>query len=63
MRRLFYLAFLLCAYFWIITSGKDQLILRQGKAIYHFISKWIEDSDTDFQLKTYQPKKKSRRWD
>ena len=68
MRKLFWLIVLVGAYFWILTSGHDQFLYENGKAIYSSIAKWIEGADADFQLTntpaaSSKPKKKSRRWD
>jgi hypothetical protein len=67
MRKLFWLIVLVGAYFWILTSGHDQFVFENGKAIYSSIAKWIEGADADFQLRnapsSKPPKKKSRRWD
>ena len=63
MRRLFWLIVLAGAYFWVLTSGRDQFVLEKGKALYSTIAKWVEDADADFQLKNVKSKKKSRRWD
>jgi hypothetical protein len=51
------------AYLWVLTSGKDQFILDQGKVLYQSAVKWLDGADADFQLKDIKSKKKSRRWD
>lgn len=61
IRRLFWLAVLAGGYFWISTSGKDHVLVRQAKALYESISEWIQDADADFQLKK-SSKRKAQRW-
>ncbi|MDE3045786.1 MAG: hypothetical protein KGJ02_03985 [Verrucomicrobiota bacterium] len=63
MRRLFWMIFLLGTYFWILTSGREQWLVNNGKALYQTAMEWLEDADADFQLKKLHEKKKSRRWD
>lgn len=63
MRRLFWLIILVGGYLWLLTSGRDQFVLQKAKAVYEFVSEWIDDADADFQLKNNKSKKKSRRWD
>ena len=63
MRRIFWLVVCLGAYFWVLTSGKDQFLLDRGKALYETALKWLDGADADFQLKDVKSKKKSRRWD
>jgi predicted ATP-grasp superfamily ATP-dependent carboligase len=53
---------LLGGYFWAVTSGNDQFILKKGKWVYEALVSWFEDADLDFQLKKDQNKKNSRRW-
>jgi hypothetical protein len=57
------MAFLLSAYFWVLTSGKEQFILDQAKALYQYVANWLDGADADFQLKETTSRKKSRRWD
>jgi hypothetical protein len=63
MRRLFWLIIMVGAYFWVLTSGRDQFFLQKAKAVVQFVTQWIDDADADFQLKNTKSKKKSRRWD
>jgi hypothetical protein len=63
MRRLFWISFLLGAYFWIVTSGNDQAVLEKGKKIYETVVAWFDDADIDYQLKKGKSQKRHRRWD
>ncbi len=63
MRRIFWLICFLGTYLWMMSTGKEHLILTKGKAIYSMIILWLEDADIDFQLDPKQTKKKSQRWD
>lgn len=64
--------FLFGAYIWILSSGKEEFVLDQGRAIYRAAISWFDGAEVDFQVnkkpkqkqsKQKQPKKKSRRWD
>ena len=71
MRKLFWMMFLFAAYIWIVSSGREQFLLDQGRAVYQVIASWFDEADVDFQVKKSSqknapqkaPKKKSRRWD
>lgn len=65
MRRLLWMILFLCGYLWAMTSGHDQMILDQGKAIYKAVVAWLDDAEIDFQMKqkTKKQKKRPRRWD
>ena len=67
MRRFFWIALLLGGYFWMVTTGNEELVLDRAKFIYTSIARWFEDAELDFQLKPQKkssPKKqdRSRRW-
>ncbi len=66
MRRLFMMIFLLGAYLWAVTSGHDQFLLAQGKAVYRWVAHWLEDAEADFQVgageKHKDKSQRSRRW-
>jgi hypothetical protein len=62
MSKLFWMALLLGAYFWAVTSGNDQFLLEKGKWVYQSVVNWLDDADLDFQLKNEKQKKSSRRW-
>ena len=63
MKRLLWIILLFSAYVWLSTSGKSDLVLEKGKALYQTIVTWLEDAEIDFQVKTEKEKKRSRRWD
>ena len=63
MRKLLWMIFLFGAYIWVISSGHEELIFDQGRAVYRAIVTWLDDADVDFQVKKSKNKKKSRRWD
>ncbi len=65
MRKLFWMIFLLGAYFWVVTSGHDGILLEKGTALYKGIVAWFDDAEVDCQLKVEKSKKRcrSRRWD
>jgi hypothetical protein len=63
MRRLVWIALLLGGYFWVVTSGNDQTLLRRGKQIYEAVVAWLDDAEIDCQLKKGKEKKRLRRWD
>ncbi|MBS0625414.1 MAG: hypothetical protein JSS32_05130 [Verrucomicrobia bacterium] len=63
MRKLFWMIFLFGAYIWIVTSGHEEFIFDQGRAVYRAVVAWFDDADVDFQVKKVKHKKKSRRWD
>ncbi len=64
MRKLLWMMILFGAYVWVMTTGRDQMVLEKGKMIYQMVCLWFDDADVDFQLKQNQKaKKRSRRWD
>ena len=63
MRRILWMIFLLGAYVWVQTSGREDWLLKNGKAVYNAAVEWLSDADADFQLKKLNERKKSRRWD
>ena len=63
LRKLFWMIALFGAYVWIVTSGRDQMLLEQGKAFYKYVITWLEDADIDYNLKKEKSRKKSRRWE
>ncbi len=63
MRKLLYTILFVGAYFWLVTSGREDLVLEHGKALYKMIITWFDDATVDFQLSAEKPKKRSRRWD
>lgn len=63
MRKLFWMIFLFGAYIWIISSGREEFLFDQGRAIYRVLVSWFDEAEVDFQVKKSHPKKKSRRWD
>lgn len=54
---------LLGGYVWLVTSGHDDFVYEQGKAVYKAVVAWFEDAEVDFQLRKEKIKKRSRRWD
>ena len=62
MSRLMWLLFLLGAYLWVVTSGKEETLLKYGKAVYEAAVEWLDGADMDFQLKEKKANRKSRRW-
>ena len=62
MMRLFWMITLLGGYVWIVSSGKEQLVIETGKAIYQAAMNWLDGADVDFQLKEKKTTKRSRRW-
>lgn len=63
MRKLFWMIFLFGVYIWVISSGREEFFLDQGRAIYRVLVSWFDEADVDFQVKKTPHKKKSRRWD
>jgi hypothetical protein len=63
MRKLLWMILCLGAYLWLVTSGHDEFVLRQGQAVYEAFISWFDDAEMDFQLKKEKVKKKGRRWD
>lgn len=66
MRKLLWTILLFAAYVWVMSSGHDQIIMRQGKYLYNALVSWFDDAEVDFQVKhtkVSKHKKKSRRWD
>ena len=63
MSRLFWIIFLFAAYIWMVSSGREEFVLDQGKAIYRYFVSWFDDAEVDFQVKKSEHTKKSRRWD
>jgi hypothetical protein len=68
MRKLLWLAFLVVGYIWMVTNGKEELVLAKGRFLYQVITAWFETAEVDFQ--TSPPKEKgkkrsdkTRRWD
>lgn len=65
MRKLFWMIIFFGVYVWLITSGKDEVVLDRAKQIYRACIAWLEDAEIDFQTKEKgkAAKKKARRWD
>ena len=73
MRRIFWAIFMLSAYVWSVSTGRDQFMLDQGKKLYRTVSLWFEEAEVDFQMQKAIPSarpvaekkqsKRSRRWD
>ena len=76
MRKIFWAFLILAAYFWVVSSGREQIFIRQGKHLYDLLVSWFSDAELDFQLQNNKnektlrvekqekaQKKKSRRWD
>ncbi len=67
MRKLLWMIVFFCIYVWVVTSGREQMLLEHGKTIYQTLVAWFDDADVDFQTKPKKEKskskKKSRRWD
>jgi hypothetical protein len=64
MRKLFWMIILFAIYVWVMTSGRDHLLIEQGKSVYQALVAWFDDADVDFQVKkTQKAKKHRRRWD
>ena len=65
MRKLFWMIFFFCVYIWIVSSGREQFVLDQGKALCGMVASWFAEAEVDFQVKkeSKPQKKKLRRWD
>lgn len=76
MRKLFWVIVLFAAYVWVMNSGHEQMVIRQGKYLYKVLISWFDDAEVDFQVQNNKiqkvPKedkeeqvqrKKTRRWD
>ncbi len=71
MRKIFWAVFMLGAYVWSVSTGRDQFMLDQGKKLYQTVTLWFEDAEVDFQIQKTAPAsqsekkqtKRSRRWD
>lgn len=63
MRKLLWMIMLIGGYVWLVTSGRDEFVLDQGKKLYQAVISWFDDAQVDFQWKSEKNKKKSRRWD
>lgn len=64
MRKLIWMIMLIGGYVWLVTSGNDDFVLRQGKRICQTVIDWFDDAQVDFQGGCKERlKKKSRRWD
>ncbi len=64
MRKLLWAILFFSAYVWVMTSGHQQMVLEQGKALYHSFMAWFDDAEIDYQIqKPQKSKKRSRRWD
>lgn len=63
MRKLFWTIVLVGGYVWVISSGREDLVFQQGKAIYKMIVEWFDDATIEFNVKNEKPKKRYRRWD
>jgi len=67
MRKLFWLCIFFGAYFWMVTTGNEDLVLEKGRALYRMVTEWFKDADVDFQVKrkkiTQKKRERPRRWD
>ncbi len=60
-----WLIMLIGGYVWLVTSGNDDFVIRQGKTICQMVFDWFDDAEIDFYggVGKEKVKKKSRRWD
>lgn len=64
MRKILWMILFFGVYIWLMSSGRDQMVLEQGKTIYQAVLAWFDDAEVDFQTKhKSSAKKKPRRWD
>ena len=63
MTKILWMILFFAAYVWVISSGREQMVLEQGKNICQALVAWFDDAEIDFQTKPKGAKKKSRRWD
>jgi hypothetical protein len=65
MRKLIWMIMLIGGYVWLVTSGNEDFVLRQGKMICQLVLDWFDDAEIDFYGSRGQDQsnKKSRRWD
>jgi hypothetical protein len=66
MKKIFWIILLLGAYIWVVSTGREELVLDQSKRIYHVVATWFSDAEMDFQVHQKPipvKKKRPRRWD
>ncbi|MBM3184351.1 MAG: hypothetical protein FJZ64_03495 [Chlamydiae bacterium] len=68
MRKFFWLALLVGGYFWVVSTGNEELVVDRAKFLYRTVTRWFEDAEVDFHMKPpkkVSPKKqdRSRRWE
>lgn len=63
MNKLFWMIFLVGAYVWLVTTGREDILIDTGKAVYKAIVTWFEDAEVDLHMQKDEPKKRSRRWE
>lgn len=62
MRKILWTVLFFMAYVYLATTGKDQIFVEKGKAIYEWIANWLDDAELDFHLKKEPTKKQRRSW-
>lgn len=76
MRKLFWAVIIFMAYVWVMSSGHEKMVIRQGKYLYNILVSWFDDAEVDFQVQNNNlekvskeqqeeqvQRKKTRRWD
>lgn len=66
MKKILWIGFIILAYVWTISTGREQFVVDQSKRLYQSIAAWFEDAKIDYQAQSQPiviPKKKHRRWD
>lgn len=65
MGKLFWIAFVIVLYFWIMASHRDEHIVTRAKSISKNVSAWWQDNGVELpvQIMKERPKKRARRWD
>lgn len=62
IRRLFWLAILVGVYGWLVHSGNDQRLWKEGQVLYQQILSWFDETEFDLHIKK-EKKRPSRRWE
>lgn len=61
MRKIFWLFVLIGGYFWIVSSGREELLLEGGKRVLLLVQDWLKDAELDFHIPKKDSKKSNRR--
>lgn len=62
MRKIFWSLLFLFGYLYLSTSGKERVFVEKAKALYQWVSAWLESAELDFHLEKEGRKRSGEKW-